>query len=198
MGVPSAAMTKARLPQAPDAPDDGAPLGRDTIMDRGLALRYGADYVHLVAFAIDVDRIREALEEDDPEYDEGEGAWPFAWETFLTEAYLVAHLDPADPRHVDLVSETVDAILEAGPGEILGGQLVFAVWHAVERRAWSPETGRVFRTWKRRPDGLARQLAPLWADADALRRDLAEACLEAPLEPPLVAPVREALARWAR
>ena len=32
-------------------------LGRATIMDRALAQRYGAPYVHLAAFAIDVDRV---------------------------------------------------------------------------------------------------------------------------------------------
>lgn len=162
-------------------------------MDRGLAHRYGADYVHLVAFAIDVDRVREALEEDDPEYDEGEGAWPFAWEVFLTEAYLVAHLDPESPVHRDLVAETLDAILEVGPAELLGSQLVFAVYDAVSRGAWPRETERVFRLWKREPKDLVRGLAAHWEDAAALRHDLAEACLDADVDPPLVAPTRAAL-----
>jgi len=189
----------ARPPSLPRAPSAPEALGRDTVMDRGLALRYGADYVHLAAFAIDLDRIREALEEDDEDYDQGTDAWPFGWEVFLTEAYLLSQLDPARRDHRDLVQETVDVILDAGPGsELLGAQLVFALYDAVARGAWPEEAASVFRTWKHAPDELVRALRPLWEDAETHQRELAESCLEAEITPPIIAPTRAALERLAR
>ncbi|HEX6243796.1 MAG TPA: hypothetical protein VFZ61_22935, partial [Polyangiales bacterium] len=46
-------------------------LGSATIMDRALAQRYGAPYVHLAAFAIDVDRVHRLEDE--------RSTLPFAW-----------------------------------------------------------------------------------------------------------------------
>jgi len=167
-------------------------------MDRALAHRYGVDYVHFVAFAIDLDRIREALEEDDEGYDTGVGAWPFAWEVFLIESYLLRYLDPARQPHRDLVVETVDVILDAGPGgDILGAPVVFALYDAVHRGAWPADAESVFRTWKHRPDEMVRSLATLWEDEARHRRELAESCLEVDLDPPIIAATRSALEHLA-
>jgi hypothetical protein len=163
-------------------------LGRVTIMDRGLASKHGPPYVHLAAFAIDVDRVRDALEDlDDPR--------PFGWEVFLTEAYLLAHmLVASDPTARTIVEDIVLGVLEGDRGvEVLGSQLPFAVWDAIERGEWPTELRASFRGWKARPSELVAQLAPLWADRERHVRELAEHCLSAELDPPLAPPTLEAL-----
>lgn len=165
----------------------GAPegLGLETIMDRGLAARFGVPYVHLAAFAIDVDRVNAEVS-DDP-------SWPAGWEVFLTEQYLLDRFDPARPEDRELVTDTCEAVMEGG--QALGAQLPFAVWDAVERGAWPDDLRVLFRGWKRRPRELARHLAALWSEADTQRRRLVEAALAVPLEPPLAPPTREELER---
>lgn len=172
-------------------------LGRPTIMDRALAQRHGAAYVHVAVFAIDVDRVRDAREalEDD---------LPFAWEVFLTEAYLVERLDPeADPDAralvEDLVLGVIDRSAESAGGEegVLGSQLPFAAWDAIARGAWPDSLRGAFDAWKARPTKLVKDLARLWAEKDVRVRALARACLETPMTPPLAPPTLEALARMA-
>ncbi len=160
-------------------------LGLETIMDRALAAQLGVPYVHLAAFAIDLDRIN-------AEVGDAEG-WPTGWEVFLTELYLRERFDPSRPDDRELVTETCAAVMEAG--QALGAQLPFAVWDAVERGAWPEELRAIFRPWRRKPVQLARALDALFEDADAERQRLAAACLGVPLEPPLAPPTREALAR---
>lgn len=161
-------------------------LGLPTIMDRALAAKHGAPYVHLAAFAIDVDRVREAVEGyGDPR--------PFGWEVLLTEAYLLARFG-ADAGA--LLEDAVLSILDGEP-DALGGQLAFAVWDALERGELPAELRRAFASWRARPKELSRALGELWPDAPRLVAELARGCLEAPLEPPLAPPTREALERMA-
>jgi hypothetical protein len=161
-------------------------LGLTTIMDRGLAARHGIPYVHLAAFSIDVDRVREAVEGyDDPR--------PFGWEVFLTEAYLLHRFGPEERA---LLEDAVLSILDGEP-RALGAQLAFAVWDAIERGALPRELREVFRSWRARPEELVRELAPLWQDEARWRTELARGCLDAELDPPLSPPTREALEAMA-
>ncbi|UJR82533.1 hypothetical protein [Sandaracinus amylolyticus] len=160
-------------------------LGMPTIMDRALASRHGATYVHLAVFAIDVDRVRDALDDVDSPH-------PFAWEVFLLERYLVDRVDPNE--HRALIEDAVLGVLEGEPGEpVMGSQLPFAVWDAIARGVWPDEMRSMFRGWKARPKELVAALAPLWADADRTTRDLAQLCLDTPMQPPLAPPTLETL-----
>jgi hypothetical protein len=171
----------------PQAPVKAEGLGRPTIMDRALASRHGAAYVHLAVFAIDVDRVRDALEDvDDP--------LPFGWEVFLAEAYLIDRVDPADPEQRAMIEDVLLGILEGEPGEpVLGSQLPFAAWDAIARGAWPDDLRKPFAGWKARPKQLVAELATLWPDAERHRRELARVCLETPMDPPLAPPTIEAL-----
>lgn len=156
-------------------------------MDRALAVRHGASYVHLAAFAIDVDRVREAVEGPaDPR--------PFGWDVLLTQAYLLPRIATEE---VSLVEDTVLSILDGEP-DALGGQLAFAVWDGVERGELPGELRAAFRSWRARPKELAKQLAKLRAQGPELVAELASGCLDAELDPPLAPPTREALERMAR
>jgi hypothetical protein len=162
-------------------------LGRATIMDRALAQRHGATYVHAAAFAIDVDRVR-ALEPDDSDL-------PFAWEVWLTESYLVRFL--REPAHVsvleDLCMHVLDLPRPRGDEEPpFGSQLPFAVYAGVAHTLLPNALGNCFRSWKKPPVDLLQELEPLRKDATLLAR-LANHCLDADVDPPLVEPVREAL-----
>jgi len=162
-------------------------LGVQTIMDPALAARHGVPYVHLAAFAIDVDRVLELA-------DDADDAWPFGWEVFLTEVYMLAHLDPQREEHRALVEDVCLGLVETDPGDaLLGAQLAFAVYDAVHRGVWPASLGEVFRSWRARGARFVERLAPLWVDHEALARSLAQSCLDAPLEPPLAPPSRTAL-----
>ncbi|HJL17799.1 MAG TPA: hypothetical protein RMH99_19195 [Sandaracinaceae bacterium LLY-WYZ-13_1] len=174
--------SKKRLPSAPRT--EG--LGLRTIMDPALAQRHGVPYVHLAAFAIDVDRVRDAVEGfDDPR--------PFGWEVLLTEAYLQARFDPIRrPEQVLLFEDVVLSILEGEP-DALGAQLVFAIWDGIVRGRFPKRLEEAFAGWKTRPKELVKDLAKLWAEGEARVAALAAGCLDVPLEPPLAPPTREAL-----
>jgi len=91
-------------------------LGLHTIMDRHLAAAFGAKYVHLVVFAIDIDRVY-WLDPDRADL-------PFGWEVFLVEHALLARFDRESAIDRELVAAVVANILEAPPGEpALGGQI---------------------------------------------------------------------------
>lgn len=155
-------------------------------MDRALAASHGIDYVHLAAFAIDVDRIREEVEDlDDPR--------PFAWEVFLVECYLTAHFDPnRRPEQVLLFEDVVLGVLE-GARDALGSQIVFAIWDLIVRERFPQRLRGAFSSWQARPDELVEDLAPLFAEEDRHRRELAASCLEVPMSPPCAPPTIEAL-----
>jgi hypothetical protein len=168
------------------APKD-TKLGRPTIMDRALAQRYGAPYVHLAAFAIDVDRVHQGSEHE----------LPFAWEVFLTELQIrqvmeTAHKDPAP-----MLEEMCLGILELprpkhGDTAALGSQLTFAVYTALARGFVATELGHCFSIWRKPPVELVDEMNELEKDP-AMTARLVDHCLNAELDPPLVTPVREAL-----
>jgi hypothetical protein len=163
-------------------------LGRPTIMDRALAAEHGAAYVHLAVFAIDVDRVHDALEGlDDP--------YPFGWEVFLTECYVLERGLADEPRTRAMLEEVIVGVLERAVqgSEALGSQLPFAVWDAVARRACAQELRPAFSTWKTRPDALVSALSPLWSEPARHRRAMAQVCLDLEIEPPLAPPTLEAL-----
>lgn len=160
-------------------------------MDPALAGRYGVSYVHAVVFAIDVDRVRDARDGLDDEL-------PFAWEVFLTEAYLVAQLDADDETACSMIEDVCLSILERQTGELmLGAQLPFAVYDAVERGRWPQTMRRALRGWKARPKEMVQALAPLWRDERVQVRRLAQACLDTELSPPMAPPSLETLTLWA-
>lgn len=165
-------------------------LGRPTIMDRALAQQYGVPYVHLVVFAIDVDRVREWLE--DAEQDD---ALPMGWEVFLTERYLDAHLDASTEAGRAMIEDVVLTVFDLPPSDdvVFGSQLPFAVWHAVVRGALPLSLDGAFRAWKTRPKELGAELDRLYASKDERTRALARRCLDTPLEPPLAPPALAAL-----
>jgi len=164
-------------------------LGRATIMDRALAQRYGSTYVHLAAFAIDVDRVRE--QEQEP------SALPFAWEVYLTEAQLGVLVETARHDPTPMIEETCLGILEqprskregAGP---LGSQLPFAIYTAVARGILPARLGQCFASWTKPPVDLIEDVERL-AKAEGMLARLVDHCLDARIEPPLIEPVRSAL-----
>jgi hypothetical protein len=165
-----------------------AKLGRATIMDRALAQRYGAPYVHLAAFAIDVDRVHRLETE--------RSTLPFGWEVFLTEMRLAAFMDEAkvDPAQLfeDMCLSVMDLPAARENQGALGAQLPFAIYVAVAHQHLPARVGACFRAWKKPPVELIEETAQLAAQAGLLAR-LAQHCLAATLEPPLVEPVRAAL-----
>jgi hypothetical protein len=172
-------MTRRRLPQA--KADSG--LGLPTIMDRDLAASYGVPYIHLAVFAIDIDRVYWL----DPELT----SLPFGWEVYLTECFLLQQLTAASSELLEAICQP---LLEETPGEPpLGGQIVFAVYDALQRGVLPVEMTTLFGHWRSPPRDLCESLAQLHATPDVLPR-LCAHCLNAELSPPLAPPTRAALA----
>lgn len=180
-------MAKRNLPTlSPEKEGLGAP----TIMDRELAAKHGAKYVHLTAFAIDVDRVRDEVEQEwtDPD-------WPFGWEVLLTERCLLDALDPTDPSDQELIEDMVESARRSAgehEGEVFGGQLPFAVYDAIARGVWPDSLRGLFAEWKETPDELVEDLAAMWGSAGLIER-LSAACLTVDLPTPLAPPTRERL-----
>jgi hypothetical protein len=178
-----------------------AKLELPTIMDRGLAVKHGALYVHLAAFAIDVDRVFAAVAPDDEDdiglTGEAEPyELPFGWEVFLTSARLRA-LDPNDPKVLAMLEETCAFVLDQAPDEQgYGSQLVFGVYDAVQRGTLPESLTDLFRSWRARPKQLERALDELWKD-DAALPAVAARCASVTLDPPLAPPTRTALQQMA-
>jgi hypothetical protein len=157
-------------------------LGLPTIMDRELAGTYGVPYVHLAVFAIDIDRVYWL----DPEL----ASLPFGWEVFLTERYLS---DNALTLSEELLEAVCQPLLDETPGEPpLGGQIVFAVFAAVQRGALPGTLGKLFAHWRNPPGELLDSLTQLRGEPAALL-PLCRHCLSAELDPPLAPPTRAAL-----
>ena len=168
-----------------------AQLGRATIMDRALAARYGATYVHFAAFAIDVDRVRE----------HDEHGLPFGWEVYLTEAQLRRLFETERQDPTPMLEEMCLGVIELprpkpGASGPLGSQLPFAVYTAVARGLAPAALGQCFSSWKKPPVDLIDEVRAL-ADTPALLARLASHCLNSAVQPPLVAPVRQALSELA-
>jgi hypothetical protein len=166
-------------------------LGLKTIMDRQLAVTLGSKYVHLAAFAIDVDRVYWL----EPERSD----LPFGWEVFLSEHEVLARFDRESLSDRELLAAMCVNVLEAPPGEpALGGQIVFAIYDAVRRGQLDPEMSALFAAWQKPPEDLVASLAQLWAAPTESAKRLAEHCLRATLTPPLAPPTQitlEALAK---
>jgi len=161
-------------------------LGLSTIMDRAVAAAHGVDYVHLVVAAIDIDRVYWL----DPELP----SLPFSWEVFLTQWLLLSLLDSHSPSHLDLIEAVCWPLVADAPGEPpLGGQIVFAVYDAVQCGALPPGLNKLFVGWRHPPRDLVAALAELRATAPSALAPLCQHCLEAELSPPLAPPTREAL-----
>lgn len=169
-------------------------LGLGTIMDRELAAQHGVPYVHLAAFAIDTDRVRERFEEVLVDEDQ----LPFGWEIFLTAQFLHLAFEHAHEGHRMLVEDAVQAVLDrpATDAAPLGAQLPFAVYDLVRRGLWPEEALSLFDQWRKKPDASLDDLEPLWADALVAAGELAHACLQCDLEPPAAPPVQEAWGRF--
>lgn len=164
-------------------------LGQPTIMDRTLAQKYGVPYVHLAVFSIDVDRVKDALGEEDD-------SLPMGWEIFVVEHYVLSCFDPNDDSHNALLEDACLAILDEAPGEQkLGAQLPFAIYDAIRRGAWPDKILPAFRQWKKKPDKMLRELEPLFALEKASAARFSRLCLETALEPPPAPPTRDA---WGR
>lgn len=169
-------------------------LGADTIMDPGLAARYGVPYVHLAAFAIDIDRIRAGLEDAEDRGEPFPGEWPFAWEVFLTELYVVGVLELESDGQRAMLEELCAGVLESDPGAPpLGAQITFAVYDAYRRGALPESFGSLFDGWSKKAGDLVEELAPYWADPERLAGTIARQCLELEVEPPLSPPTQETL-----
>ncbi|MEM9189921.1 MAG: hypothetical protein AAGF12_12135 [Myxococcota bacterium] len=164
--------------------EDRDGLGLQTIMDRGLASRWGVPYVHLAAFAIDVDRIREEVEGEALD-----SRWPTGWEVYLTGVYLTEHVDPA--RDFELLEDIAASIMEGGAA--LGAQLPFAIFDLVQRDRYPADLRRLFRSWRQKPIRLSRSLNELWSSRQA--GTLARQCLEVELDPPAAPPTLTELTR---
>jgi hypothetical protein len=169
-------------------------LGRATVMDRALAQRYGAPYVHLAAFAIDIDRVHRQSPESP--------ARPFAWEVFLTELRLLRLLDEATSDPAPMLEETCLQIMDLphrqlDPQGVLGAQLPFAVYTAVAHGHLPARLGQCFDAWKKPPADLIDVVARQFADEELAAR-LARHCLDAILDPPLADPVRSELEAIAK
>jgi hypothetical protein len=178
-----------------------AKLELPTIMDRGLAVKHGATYVHLAAFAIDVDRVFAALAPDDEDdiglIDPAADELPFGWEIFLTSARLHA-LDPSQPAILAMLEETCSFVLDQAPDEQgYGSQLVFGVYDAVKRGALPQSLADLFRSWRGRPKQLERALELLWRDVATTLPAIAQRCTTVTLDPPLAPPTRSTLQQMA-
>lgn len=182
---------RASLPIATARPEK---LGFETVMDRELAAQHGVPYVHLAAFAIDTDRVRERFEEVLVEEDQ----LPFGWEIFLTAQFVHAAFEPTDEGHRMLVEDAVQAVLDRPSGEEapFGAQLPFAVYDLVRRGLWPEDALVLFSQWKKKPDLALDELEPLWADAVVAAGEFAHACLQCDLEPAAAQPAQEAWGRF--
>jgi len=169
-------------------------LGLGTIMDRELATQFGVPYVHLAAFAIDTDRVRERFEQVLVDEDQ----LPFGWEIFLTAQFIHAAFEPVHEGHRMVVEDAVQAVLDRAHSEEapLGAQLPFAVYDLLRRALWPEDALVLFSQWKKKPDATLAELEPLWADAIVAAGELAHACLQCDLEPPAAQPVQEAWGRF--
>lgn len=175
-----------RLPQA-NAQQAG--LGQRTIMNRTLAGQYGVDYVHLAAFAIDVDRVYERAP--------AEGQLPFGWEVFACARYVAARVHSATERGGGLLEDVVLQILAEPPGEPqLGAVLAFAIHAGVERGTLPEALRHAFASWRASPRQLSRALDACFGDPGLLAR-VALHCLGTPMDPPLSPPTLEALQQMA-
>jgi hypothetical protein len=161
-------------------------LGAPTIMDAAMAAMYGARYVHAAAYAIDIDRYFQSIEDQNPE--------PLHWEIFLTECYLLEHLDPRDPDHATLMQDLCASVVESlhEKGNCFGSQVLLAALDAQRRGAW-PAPIPALQDWQRPPGALLDTIQALFSNRASRQAHYAERCLAYPLHPPAAPPTLRAL-----
>lgn len=168
-------------------------LGMPTIMDKQLAQRWGAPYVHAAVFAIDIDRVRAHLDEL---ADIGEAEpLPDYWEVFLTAQYLLharSDADAAQPFE-DMLRDLCDTLLHQSEGDLLGAQILFAVFALMRRDTFETDLSPVFKRWRDEPKELLKAVAAF--SSDDTRRFVAQ-CRAAEISPPLAPPVVSILETW--
>jgi len=159
-------------------------------MDRDLAARYGVPYVHLAAFTIDVDRVREA--------DPAEQTLPMGWEVALTERYLARFIqgEPSDAR-LEVLEECCMGILGLTRGDDpLGSQLPFAVFCGISHGVLPAQLHGCLERWKSPPVDLAAELAS-WRSEPATQARIIQHCMGSQLQPPLSPPTLACLSGWS-
>ncbi len=164
-------------------------LGLATIMNPVLAKKHGATYVHLAAFAIDVDRAGILLEDaTDPP--------PFGADVYLVAAYVRDRF-AAEPT-TGLLEDVVLDVLEVEPDEKrLGTQLPFAIYWLAARDLAPREWLGWFTQWRKPPTGILADVDAIAARPEAIA-ELAQRWLAIEIDPPFVAPVRAALEALCR
>jgi len=164
-------------------------LGQPTIMDRALAEQHGSRYVQLAVFAIDIDRVCEAHADDE--------SLPLGWEVFVTEALMVALIDPTDELQRSMLEDACLDLLVDQADPRLGSQLPFAVYDAVVRGVFPESLRPLFHRWRTPSKTLLRDLSDFWLARDQALPKLVEMCLSTPLTPPLAPPTVQALQNLA-
>ena len=177
-----------RLPQA--APN-AVGLGQATIMDRALAAQYGVTYVHLSAFAIDVDRVFMATDD--------ETELPFGWEVLLCLAYILRAVDSEAEEGRGLLEESCAHVLSFAPGDApLGSLLAFAVYVGARCGRVNAALLSSFSSWKtkglRQLEAAAREflVAP-----DPVLQHCARHCIDTAMTPPVSPPTLAVLREMA-
>lgn len=159
---------------------DAVGLGQATMMDRDLAAQHGVAYVHLAAFAIDVDRIYGATEDE---------TLPLGWEVFLLLAYVLGRFAQESERDRLLLEDTASTLLASGTGEPrLGACLAFALHEGTARELLDPSLKALFKRWRSPSKQLKKALDAQFADPTGALVAAATHCLETPLHPPLSPP----------
>ena len=183
-------MNRSKRP-LPQASPGSVFLGQATIMERALSAQYGVPYVHLAAFAIDVDRVFMETPED--------AELPLGWEVALCLGYLLGRVDTADESAASMVEETCLHVLSFAPGGApLGSELAFAVYCGVEQGVLPASLRGVFHSWKSKPRQLARAVSTLFAHAEPSLAKFAQHCLAITLPAPLAPPTIEVLEAMAQ
>lgn len=177
---------KQSLPQVSDAK---LGLGQATIMERDLAAQHGVQYVHLAAFAIDVDRAYIASDGDD-----GLSPLPLGWEVLLLLAYVLARFR-VDSEHDQLILEDVASRLVSGNHSepCLGACLAFALHEGTDRGWLDANLKPIFRRWGSRSKQLKKSLDAQLQDPSRALIKAAKHCLETGITPPLSPPTLSSL-----
>ena len=175
--------SKRPLPQASPG---SAFLGQATIMDRALSAQYGVSYVHLAAFAIDVDRVFMATEDSVD--------LPLGWEVALCLGYLLGRVDTKEESVFSMVEDTCLHVLSFAPGDApLGSELAFAVYCGVELGKLPSSLAGAFHSWKSTPRQLVRTVSALFERPEHALAEFATHCLAVRLPAPLAPPTVETL-----
>lgn len=160
-------------------------------MSPELATVHGVPFVHLAVFAIDIDRIHAEVADDDD--------WPFGWEVYLTEHYVLHRMDVDDATRRALLEATLASILDRRGGDSpLGSQLTFAVYDAVTRGQLPTELRSAFKGWRKGPRALLASLRILHERGDEALEAIVDRCLTYDLDPPVAGPTRSALESMGR